>query len=233
MTWITNKQDWLKKTYNVEPKVIENTKVRYKKYCNRAVFNLRDESADRYYRYDPEKSSKLHKALTPLGNSIRMRHEWIYMHVYFNDLVELMDAIPSKLYNDLVSIELMSDEHADAILNYKHDYPVRLTVANKLPYDCYRYRVYVASSSKVRKKIGASNLAHIYNAITAYDGIKFTPSFAYTKNTEWCWTNTYFYAKDLDWLPMITLMEPTYIRQIEEIKTKKEVENESSANHSN
>ena len=108
-----------------------------------------------------------------------------------------------------------------------------LTVSKKLPFNRYRYRVYVTNSGKVRRSIGPSNLRHIFGALNNYSGIKFTQCFKRYHDKEWTYIpSLYFYAESLDWLPIIVLTEPRYVTRIEEIKTSKEIENESAIKNS-
>lgn len=229
MTWIDDVQTKIKKQYKIAPLIAENYKTRYKHYHNRAGFRLvlddKNFEETSYWRnHDWGKFHQLKAALTSkLGNNIKLRNEWFETFVYFKDLDAFLAAIPKNLIPYLSSLELMNPCAIVAKENFVHDYPVDLVVKPRLPFDKYRYRIYTATNGKVRNSIGQENLLSIYGSIKAYDGI-YVPQ-RFERYVERSWNpDTYFYSETLDWLPLIYMMDPRYIKRIEQFKTTKELE---------
>ena len=239
MTWIEKVKHDLWKQYRITPRIVENFKTRYKKYNHRATFffeNTEDpwkQAPPGYHRWyfykrqDYEKIRNLKRSLVDLGDSIKFRNEWHETFVYFESLKSLLDAVPGEYLENIRTLELMNKDTISAKENFTHDYPVELTVRPKLPFDKYRYRVYTATSSKVRYNIGTDNLRGIYRALTAYDGIYIPDRFIQYSGHNWN-PDTYFYSETLDWLPLLYMMEPRYIKRIEQFKTVEELQNNDS-----
>lgn len=238
MTWITDIEQHVKSKYDVDIRVTENFKTRYKKYHHRASFIFRYDLSEKNYispflNRDYQSSWELSSQLvSKLGESIKIRHEWFETFVYFNDLDEFMSAIPVDKRAKLYTLELMSEAAINAIENFEHDYRVDLVVKKNLPYGRYRYKNYVVSDSRTRVAIGETILTQLYEALTVYDGIKVSNSFIRTHKHKWIDSNTFFYSESLDWLPMISLMDPRYIKRIEQFKTTKELNNETTTKNS-
>jgi hypothetical protein len=240
MTWTTDIKHELKHKYNIVTRVSENFKPRYKKY-HRACFEFinpkigHGDDGDVYYnrylynRKDIQKSLELKKYINKnLGPNVLIRNDFYGDFVYFDNLTYLLDNIPQEFHKHIHSLEIMApdfikQQHTDFM-----NIPGEITFCTKLPFDKYKYQVYIVTSASERKKIGHSNLLHLRNVIEAYNGIKGNNTFTESHKHSWYVPETYFYAKTLDWLPMIQLMEPRYIRKIKQYKTRKEVKNENS-----
>lgn len=227
MTWINDIKQQVKKDYKVEPRIVENYQTRYKQYHHRAAFHFELDKSDPGYswsRHDWMSSTRMARSLRDaMGDNVRIRNEWTETFVYFNDLSALMNAVPRQYRKNLIRLEIMQPEAVVAKQNFTHDYPVELSVRKQLPYDRYRYRIHLTGSGKIRKSIGESNLSAIYSALQAYEGLKFSNSFGRYATRAWYLPDTYFYAENLDWLPMIYIMEPRYIKRIEQFTTTKEL----------
>lgn len=231
MTWINEIESGLISRYNISPRIVENYKTRYKYYNHRAVFYFQNDDPDiwdrqfsRFGRHDWTKASKLRIVLIDkLGKDIKFRNEWYETFVYFKDLDALITAIPEDLLESLECLELMSPSAESAKQNFSHEYPVELSIRPRLPFDKYRYRIYTATSTKVRNSIGRENLLNIYGSLKAYDGIHISGRFERYVDRSWN-PDTYFYSETLDWLPLIYMMDPRYIKRIEQFKTTKELD---------
>lgn len=233
MTWITDIKEHISRRYKIQPFIKENHKTRYKKFHNKATFAFVKENTNLLYheRHDHTSSMEVVRSVkTKLKNDVKFRFEWWFETLaYFNDIDNFLKSIPKKYLHNIVSLELMNPAEISAIKEHRDIYPVTMSVANKLPHNRYRYRIHVLTASTARRKIGQTNLLQIYNAISSYDGIQFTPSFSKSKTHMYIPAGSaYFYADTIDWIPMIILLEPTYIKKIELIKTKQEIENESA-----
>lgn len=245
MTWINDIERDIESSYSITPHIVENYKTRYRRYNHRAVFYLvehADEKADHvedlfkgtsfshytFGRHDWRKATQLRSALlAKLGNTAKLRNEWIETFVYFEDVNDFLKAVPKDLLQYLRKLELMAPGAVSAKQNFSHDYPVELTVKPRLPFDKYRYRIYTATSSKVRRSIGTENLLSIHGSLKAYEGIYIPDRFERYVERHWN-PDTYFYSETLDWLPLIYMMDPRYIKRIEQFKTSKELEQDDT-----
>lgn len=235
MTWITDLKTVLENKYNITPRVSENYRQRYKKY-HRACFRFDaqvlypDDDFNRYLynRQDIAKSHRLRKWVNAnFSSDIAIRNDWHNDFVYFNDLSLLLDSLPSEFLEHLHSLEIMDPLLVDSSKD-TDDHQNEITFCDKIPFDKYRYQVYIVTSANERNKIGHDNLLHLRLSIESYDGIKVNDTFTKShKHRNWV-PETYFYAENLDWLPLVRLMEPRYIRKIKQYKTLKEVQNETT-----
>jgi hypothetical protein len=225
----------LKNKYNITPRISENYKQRYKKY-HRACFKfdmeyVRDDNFDKYLysRKDIAKSHRLRKWVNAnLKFDIAVRNEWSCDFVYFNDLTYLLDNIPKEFRDYIHSLEIMDPALVDAQNTKFDDQQIEIAFCTKLPFDKYRYQVYIVTNNSDRNNIGYDNLLHLRKSIEAYNGIKSNNTFAQSHKYSWWVPETYFYSETLDWLPIIRLMEPRYIKKIKQFKTLEEVQNENS-----
>lgn len=246
MTWINDIERELESRYSITPRITENYKTRYRRYNHRAVFfferddtekaeNIREATSlgwnyrfSFYERHDYKQVIKLKDAIVPkLGNSVKIRNEWYETLVYFENLDSFLSAVPAEQLENLIRLELMAPLAVSAKQNFSHDYPVELTVKPRLPFDKYRYRIYTATSSKVRRSIGTENLLSIYGSLKAYEGIYVPERFERYVERHWN-PDTYFYSETLDWLPLIYMMDPRYIKRIEQFKTTEELEQDDT-----
>ena len=235
MTWITDIKCTLKDKYNITPKVSENFKTRYKKHHRACfVFNNPDLGMEYelskylYNRKDISKSYRLRKWINEnFRHAVKIRNEWTDDFVYFDDLTYLLDNLPEEFRGHIHSLELMDPALVEAQYTNLDDQQNEIVFCTKLPFDKYRYQVYIVTSNNDRNVIGYENLLHLRQSIEAYDGIKTNHTFAQSHKHSWWVPETYFYAESLDWLPLIRLMSPKYIRKIKQYKTLKEVQNEN------
>lgn len=237
MTWINDIEKELECRYGIVPDIANNYKLRYNKYTHRASFVFEPDENDVYnslhsnwyFPHSRRKASALINYLkTALGDKIKFRHEWYETFVYFNDVYELMSVIPNNYLKNLKKLELMPASVVSATQNFTHDYPVKLVIKNKLPFDKYRYLVYTVTRSKDRRDIGQHNLESIFEAVASYEGIRIPLNFSRFHSRTYN-PDTYFYSETLEWLPIIYLIEPRYVKRIEQIQTTKEINNNDTA----
>lgn len=233
MIWIDNIKLELYKKYSISPVMMENYQTRYKRFYHRAVFRFELKgviSHSIWDRRDWQGSNEVSRCLIQaLGDEVKIRNEWSETFVYFNDLDRLIDAVPKQYRKNLIRLELMQTDAIKAVQKFTHDYPVELTVRKTLPHSQYRYRIYLTNSGKVRRSIGTNNLTAICSALTAYDGLKLDSRFMVYAPRAGYTPDVYFYAKTLDWLPLIYMMEPRFIKRIEQFATIEEIKNDTTA----
>lgn len=233
MTWIDNLEERINKEYKIFPSIKTTLKARYGKH-NRATFafdNLNSVDLDQwlFHRKDVHKSQQLRKYVKKeYSNDAKIRNEWTDDFVYFNDLDRFLRSLPYEILMDLKHLEVMDPALIQSKQAGINDYQGEISFCKKLPFDKYRYQVYIVTSINERESIGIDNLLHLRLSIEAYDGIKSNDTFRKSHKHRWWVPETYFYADSLDWLPLIRLMEPRYVKKIKQFKTLEEVQNENS-----
>ena len=224
MTWIDKIKEDVSQKYNITPKISENFDVKYKRYHHMAFFRLSDHR--RRYTYSPQASGLRNRLCDVLEEKLRdtVRTQWFWdeVRVYFENLDQFLAAIPKNQRKFLTELSIMRPTVIDARKKFTHEHPVHFMVRNKLPFDKYRYRVWVSGSNRVRKRIGVGNLEHLCDLLSAYDGVHIPNKRALTRPNNS--SGGYFYSETLDYLPMIYLSDPSYIRKIEYYQTTEEIE---------
>jgi hypothetical protein len=221
-------QRQLKTQHGVDVRVTENLKIFYKNFAHKATFGLRFRNFNSNWGTDYIRGEDIYRHLTAtMKTEIRTRIGFQEGYVYFNDLDDFLSAIGNLHIKDLNALALMDQAVITAGKKFTHEYSVKLAVVKSLPWDTYRYKIYVNTSSKMRKRIGDQTLSAIANLLKSYNGIKFTDRFEFFATRSYVYSSgTYFYSQDLEWLPMIALMDPRYIKHIEQFKTQTEINNE-------
>jgi hypothetical protein len=221
-------QRQLKTQHGVDVRVTENLKIFYKNFAHKATFGLRFRNFNSNWGTDYTRGEDIYRHLTAtMKTEIRTRIGFQEGYVYFNDLDDFLSAIGNLHIKDLNALALMDQAVITAGKKFTHEYSVKLAVVKSLPWDTYRYKIYVNTSSKMRKRIGDQTLSAIANLLKSYNGIKFTDRFEFFATRSYVYSSgTYFYSQDLEWLPMIALMDPRYIKHIEQFKTQTEINNE-------
>jgi hypothetical protein len=109
------------------------------------------------------------------------------------------------------------------------------TLCKKLPYNRYRYKIHWAVQSKDKRLIGIDAMNAIALQLSNFDQIKPGGKMMYKEMARvyTSWSSTYFYAEDLDWVPMICLIDERFIKKIERFQTQEEVESEIGSNEQN
>jgi hypothetical protein len=212
-----------------------NNKVFYNKFYHKATFEFKTRSENGYNQTDWVRGQAMFRSLEKtMTSDIRCKMDFCEGRVYFTDYNDLIANLRDEDFQRLLSVEIMPEQTIAAINDFKHEYQVILSVVKSLPFDTYRYKVHINTSSKIRKQIGTQNLGSIVNLLAAYDGIRITESFAIAaRATRPYSSSTYFYCKDLEWLPMIILMDPRYIKRIEQLKTQMELNDEIANQNTN
>ena len=228
----------IKYNHGVTVRVERNLKTFYREYPNRATFSLRlkSELAHNIWGSDYEQGHLLFAHLRArLKSGIRSRFGYHEGYVYFSDLNEFLAALANTPYiKNLRTLCLMEDHIIQAKTNFSHEYPVGLEVVNSLPFDHYRYKVFITTAGSKRRHIGKTNLTAILNLLKSYNGVRFTQQFeSHVDYTYIQSSATYFYADNLDWLPLVAIMEPSYIAHIVQYKTQKEINDEIASQTSN
>lgn len=148
------------------------------------------------------------------------------MFIYTNNLEELLEILSYDHRQRIQVIDYMRPETAATYANGPvSQYKTSLTVKKLLPYGMYRYKIHVATNKKIRTSIGKKSLAAVVSQLDNYKTL-LPDRFRERATLLTAYSDNYFYAMDLDWLMIISLIDPRYIKHIEEIKTLEEVENE-------
>ena len=227
MTWIEDTKRSIAKNYNITPRVVENDRTRYG-YHHRAVFFKEYDSRRRNRWSVLYALSRMIRDRDGFDEFARTRVEYDSVYVYFSDLDRFLSSLDQDVLRQITKLELTDPAAISAINKYTHEYPVSLTVKRKLPHGKYRYRIHVNTSHKTRKMIGEDTLRHVKETLKTYGGVRMPWSFEAHASRINTYSTLYFYAEDLEWLPMIYLMVPNYIKKIEHFKTTEEINNEQA-----
>lgn len=227
----------LKLFYNLYPHCINlDLHHRYKK----AIDN--DPMSTDYWR--------LRQSLTSLKRSLKRNYSLSFvmtrienykanMRIYTTNLVEIMDHIcDSKITLDDRPIKdyvseamIMEPEHLTKLQEKVPEYSskTRNVLCKKLPWGKYRYKIYWATHASEKKKIGNDAMYAIEVQLRHCRQIKHSAAlFTQMHQRYTSWMSTYFYAEDIDWMPIICLIDERFIKKIELYITQEELE--STAN---
>lgn len=155
-----------------------------------------------------------------------IRIEWSTMRVFTHDIDAVIAALPSKIitYN-LDKIEVMRDDVRMSLQEKPDTYKSVYSVVKKLPWDQYRYKIHYVTDAKHKRMIGKDALEAIAAQISMTPGVKWTQKHQHNcSSLSHNWNANYFYSQDLEWLPMVMLINPRFIRKIEFIKLESEIE---------
>ena len=165
---------------------------------------------------------------------VATRLEWHTFRIYTKDIEAVLKiindskgAIGNKVaINYVCLVDIMSAETLAHLQSQVKDSVKSVNkLCKKLPYNKYRYKIFWATQFPDKRKIGKENLEAISMQLRHYDQIRFTDPLAYQLGRmDTSWTNTYFYAEDLDWISMINLIDHRFIKKIEVYKTEEEIE---------
>lgn len=166
----------------------------------------------------------LEKAHTDSDYSVRM--EWSTMRIFTNDISKVISALPKDVVRKyLDSVGVMRDDVRASLMQKPDTYKSVYTVVKKLPWDLYRYKIHYVSDARHKRAIGKEALEAISEQISQTPGVMWSG-----KHVRNCsslahnWNATYFYSVDLDWMPMVMLIDPRFIKKVEHIKLESEIE---------
>lgn len=216
-------------------RIVENHNIMYKKYRHRAIFYIPDTTKNdqpRYFygRIDWKKADDIKKSLRKKAN-FEFRSQINYYNarviVYFSSLADFLSLLNSKIKNDLTELSLMSKNVIDEYNEFDGEFRTILRVRKNLPYKKYRYKVYTVNSYYTKRNISQSNLEAALLQLENFPGIRLSSRFKDAFLRQRSYYDNFFYAENLDWLPMMLLIDNRIIKTIEKYKTKEEV-NEST-----
>ena len=178
----------------------------------------------------------------PYGTTaLRMEHNGT--RIYTTKLPEVLDLLQgSNLhYKDVPVMDLITDIlMMDPAYQAKLQQPVTdsfrtvNTLCKKLPYNRFRYKIHWAAQVNDKRKIGIDALNAIAAQLQNMDQIRLgRHMFAELLRPYTSWHSTYFYAEDLDWVPIICLIDERFIKKIERYQTQQELESELASNEQN
>jgi len=205
-----------------------------------ARYGLDSEQAHQVHRYRSSfyaLKRLMKRKLSSVRHSTRI--EFNSMRIYTVDPMELLDfVVKSKiLVEDEISIskaiyriELMDDACLGKLRQPVTD-SIKTTnvVAKRLPWGKYRYRIHWACMGRDKRNIGMENLIAITDQLKNFDQLRISSSALHEisgRNYYTSWSATYFYAEDLDWLPIVCLIDGRFIKKIERFQTEEELKEE-------
>lgn len=210
-------------------RVYDNTKLYYRKYGHVLTIyrqtNWRDQVDHTKWR------NTMHNIRTCIESNLAdgdysIRMEWCTLRIFTNEVDKVLSVLPKDVIRKyLESIGIMRDDVRASLVQKPGTYKSIYTVAKKLPFDQYRYKIHYVSDSRQKRAIGKDALEAISQQISQTPGVKWT-----IKHDNNCsslghnWNATYFYSTDLDWMPMVMLIDSRFIKKIEYIKLESEIE---------
>lgn len=207
--------------------VRENVKLYYGKYGHVVTItrpsDYRDQSAHQKWRkimHDLRLLLEQHK----VDHVSRM--EWSTLRIFTNDLDSVIKVLPANIKRrELESVGIMRDEIRASYADKPETYRSVYTVVKKLPWNQYRHKVYYVSDARQKRAIGREALSAIAQQISSTPGVLWTAKHKHNcDNLNHNWKATYFYSTDLDWMPMVMLINPRFIKKIEHIRLESEIE---------
>ena len=168
-----------------------------------------------------------------------IRMEFDTMRIYTTDPMEVLSLISesklfvgddTKISSAITKIELMDPAcHAKLTAPVTDSIKTKNVMAKQLPWKKYRYKVYWAAMSRDKRQIGLDNLQAIAIQLQNFEQIRMPSQVIkeiMDKQFYTSWQGTYFYAEDLDWLPIICLIDGRFIKKIERFQTEDELRQE-------
>ena len=154
------------------------------------------------------------------------RMEWSTLRIFTNDLDSVIKVLPANIQRrELESVSIMRDEVRATYENKPGIYRSVYTVVKKLPWDQYRHKVYYVNDARQKRAIGREALEAISRQIASTPGVLWTDKHRHNcDNLNHNYKATYFYSTDLDWMPMVMLINPRFIKKIEHIRLESEIE---------
>lgn len=215
MTWTADIEKHINKKYSTSIKVFPSSQTRYK-FPHRAIFNFYDrKNIDSLLHLRAARDLK--DVLSErLQNQVKIRNDWYTTFVYFNDIDQLMSAVPGEYFSMLDRVEIMHPNTNTVIESSNEIYPVTPKLTKKLPYNRYQYRISCCTGIC---SIPREEFLNLCSVIQSYDGVRLCNSFS----SRFRWKEKYFYAESLEWLPLLIMVEPRLIRRIERYITPGEL----------
>jgi len=241
MSWINELAADLLTRYQIDAEVKENLALKFGKWQHRVTMDLSleaEEDDDVYPQLDvfgrPRKPYK--RCLRASGVAAIYKNRGVTAHwragsdaqmfVYTNNLEELLTILSYDHRLRVKVIEYMRPETATSYAaGPTSQYKTSLTVKKNLPYGLYRYKIHVVTNKKTRTSIGKKNLAAVISQLDNYE-VHLPVTFRERAELFVAHSDNYFYSVDLEWLTIISIIDPRWVKHIEEIKTLEEVQNE-------
>lgn len=204
-----------------------NTKLYYNKFGH--VLTVSKHTDWRDHKEHNDWRMIMHKLKETIHHS-KIKHvirmEWSTLRIFTNDVEDILKIMPPKILKEnLDSVGIMRDDVRASLMEKPDTYRSVYTVVKKLPWDQYRHKVYYVNDARHKRMIGKDALEAIAQQISQTPGVKWT-----RKHQDNCsslshsYDAPYFYSTDLDWLPMVMLINPRFIKKIEHIKLESEIE---------
>ena len=166
---------------------------------------------------------RLRGKLTPYSASTRI--EWYTMRIFTTDLEKVLAALQPDPRLFFISIDVMdSDVLAYLRTKPEESYKASNTIVKNLPWKKYRYKIHYATHGNDKRKIGSDALQAIAAQLSSDSSIRWSKELHDNViSNRTVWHSTYFYAEDIDWLPMILLISNKFIKKIEHLTLESEI----------
>lgn len=157
---------------------------------------------------------------------IKTRVESYTLRIYTTDLTQTLDKMRPAWRRMVRLIECMEPHIEEHIVKSPKDtYRTIDRVVRKLPYGEQKFKVYYANRGSVKQQIGQESLQGILFQLQQYNSVRWTRGLAESITDKYGnWHENFFYSTDLDWLPMITLIDGRFIKRIERLTVESEIE---------
>lgn len=164
------------------------------------------------------KTSKKYKT------TVKVRIEGVSLRIYTTDLNQTLGLMRAGDRKKITQIGVMDPQIKDHIVNTpKETYRTIDRVVRKLPYENQKFKVFYVNASAIKRSIGFESLQGILFQLKQYPSVRWTADMDELIVCDGVWKETFFYCTDLDWLPVVTLIDSRFIKRIERLTTEEEV----------
>lgn len=212
-------------------RIVPNRKLFHKQFPH--VIELSERTVDSYKNYQDARSD-LHQIAAKLKtklnvgdeNVVKTRIEGYTLRIYTKDLTTTLDKMRPAWRRMIKLIECMEPHVENHIVKAPKDtYRTLDRVVRKLPYGDQKFKIYYANRSSVKQAIGPESLAGILFQLQQYNSVRWTRGLADSITDKYGnWHENFFYSTDLDWLPLVTLIDGRFIKRIERLTVESEIE---------
>lgn len=210
-------------------KIVPNRKLYHKEYAHVIELNDRPYSgffnSRNYLEIRASFETQADKLKANKKLALKTRVEGYTLRLYTNDVESVLNALPAKMRRMVTLIQLMEPEVLKHIVTTpKETYRTIDRVVKKLPHGNQRFKVYYANRYNVKEAIGSESLEGILFHLKQYPSLRWTDDLeAQITSVRGNWNETFFYCTDLDWLPMVTLIDSRFIKRIERLTVETEI----------
>lgn len=170
------------------------------------------------------------------ADECRVRNEYYTLSIFCMNIVPVLEKLSTGLLKKYAKIVIgVMPEDVQAIASTKAKLPKsEISVVKNLPYETYRYRIHWPTTAGKVRKIGQEAIDAIVDHIDRDPNSKsLNPRTSRMLKEGKFWTTSYFYTNSEDILCIISLINPLFIKRIEEFKTLEEINEEATSRSTN